>query len=278
MLKRQRILLYLIKELTHKAKFTKTAADKMLFLLLKEYSFGEKASFYSFYPYRFGPFSQLFYYDLRKMESAGCLESDSMKITALGTEEADRIEPELKGCIGQAIARFPSANKLIDYVYARYPDYTVKSELKTLAVAESPPGFYTIGYEGKNIDSFLDILIHNQIQEIIDVRHTPFSMNFTFAKAKLAGYLNAVGIRYVHMPELGIPGEYRKSLNDAGDYERLFEFYGKNILGNSSLEELAARGRKRRVALLCMEQEHTRCHRGVISKALGQMGFEVVHL
>ncbi|PIU10229.1 hypothetical protein COT30_00335 [Candidatus Micrarchaeota archaeon CG08_land_8_20_14_0_20_49_17] len=136
----------------------------------------------------------------------------------------------------------------------------------------------TIGYEGKNIDSFLDILIRNQIQEIIDVRHNPFSMNFTFTKAKLAGYLDSVGIRYVHMPELGIPGEYRQSLNDAGDYEKLFEFYRKTILGEFSLEKLAARWRKGRVALLCMEKEHVRCHRGVISKALGQMGFEVTHL
>ena len=103
-------------------------------------------------------------------------------------------------------------------------------------------------------------------------------MNFTFTKAKLAGYLNSVGIRYSHMPELGIPGEYRQSLNEAGDYEKLFEFYRKNILGKSSLEQLAIHGRKGRVALLCMEKEHARCHRGVISQVLGQMGFEVAHL
>ncbi|PIU10230.1 hypothetical protein COT30_00340 [Candidatus Micrarchaeota archaeon CG08_land_8_20_14_0_20_49_17] len=142
MLNRQRILLYLIQELQHKAKFTKTAVDKMLFLLLKEYSFGEKAKFYSFYPYKFGPFSQLFYYDLRKMESVGCLEGNGMNLTAQGAKEAGHLEPELKECIGQAIARFPSAEKLIDYVYARYPDYTVKSELKALPLAKPLPGFY----------------------------------------------------------------------------------------------------------------------------------------
>ena len=160
MLNRQRILLYLIQELRHKSQFTKTAVDeyfegarsqvlfggahpegmlppkaslsvpkgfsprsihKVLFLLLKEYGFGEKAKFYSFYPYKFGPFSQLFYYDLRKMESVGCLEGG--ELTALGAEEAGCLETELKECIKQAIARFPSAKKLIDYVYARYPDY-----------------------------------------------------------------------------------------------------------------------------------------------------------
>ena len=86
MMHRQRVLLYLIDRVQSRTDYMKTAADKFLFLLRKEYGFGDRIKFYSFYPYRYGPFSELFYYDLRKLDQGGFLKNE--RVTPAGALEA----------------------------------------------------------------------------------------------------------------------------------------------------------------------------------------------
>lgn len=278
MLRRQKVLLYLAHLLQQKKIASRTVLDKMLFLLSVKYGLGEVIPFYSFYPYRFGPFSELFYYDLRQLAERGCLQGNT--VTPLGMEKANEIEPELIEAVEDVVDSFQSEKDLIEYVYSNYPEYTVKSELVKHNAKETPPGFFTIGYEGKNIDSFLNILIQNHITVLADVRYNPFSMNFAFRDSKLKEYLSKVGIRYVHFKQLGIPGEQRDNLSTPEDYTKLFSHYSNSILpGNIAhfkrLEEL---GKKDRVALLCFEKKAHSCHRGVLAAKIEKDGFSVANL
>lgn len=276
-LQRERVLLYLADLLQHRHDFSKTKTDKMLFLLSNEYGFGDKIKFYSFYPYNYGPFSQLYYYDLRKLKVRGCL-SDKECVTEKGRSEAEMLAEPLKETIRAVAARFKSMETLKRYVYDNYPDYTVKSKLSGKTAKCMPPGFFSIGYEGKTIDSFLDILIRNGIEVLIDVRANPFSMNFVFTGKKLEEYLKKVGIEYIHIPELGINGNLRRGLETKGDYAKLFNYYKSHILTKAGLGRVILEGKGKRAAMMCMESNHASCHRGIIASELEKMNHKVTHL
>jgi len=102
----------------------------------------------------------------------------------------------------------------MEYVYRKFPDYTIESKLLPCQdIKKCGHGLFTIGYEGRDIDLFLNILIKNYIDILIDVRKNPFSMKFDFTKNSLKNYLENSEIRYLHIPELGIEEEKEKSFS-----------------------------------------------------------------
>ncbi|UTO27808.1 DUF488 domain-containing protein [Bartonella harrusi] len=92
--------------------------------------------------------------------------------------------------------------------------------------------FFTIGYEGKSLENYLDCLIENNIKTLCDVRRNPISRKHGFSKRQLEKAVNNINIEYMHMPELGIASEKRQNLKTQKDYERLFEEYQKTTLKN----------------------------------------------
>ena len=140
--------------------------------------------------------------------------------------------------------------------------------------------YYTIGYEGKDIDAFLNELIQNNIQVLVDVRRNPFSLKFAFTKIKLQEYLEKRGIEYVHLGELGIEGEKRKGLETKEDYDALFREYEQELLpaNQESLEKVINFGKTKRIALLCFEAHAQDCHRGIIAKSLKARGIKVTRM
>jgi uncharacterized protein (DUF488 family) len=279
MLKRQKVLLNLISTLReHDKPVTKTFLDKLLFLLREEYGIGDIAKFYNFYPYQYGPFSSRFYFDLSDLQSRGYLDPN-FYLNAEGRRIADNITGEQKQMIEELIGRF-NQQSIVEYVYDRYPEYTTKSLLKIRTPEKTNAGIFTIGYEGKDIDLFLNLLIRNKIQVLVDVRANPFSMNFSFIRNKLEKSLKKVDIEYLHIPQLGIEGENRKKLDTYEDYQRLFEFYKASILSRQTenLRMLEKLGKTKSIALMCFEADKNFCHRGVISQKLEENGLEVVHI
>ncbi len=281
MRRREAVLLYLISCQSHnQGKLSKTLLDKQLFLLKKEYDMDSHVKFYNFHPYKFGPFSINFARDLADLQSRGLISLDR-RPTPEAAPVIEKLGQEEKGLAERVASRFKSRRQITDYVYAHYPEYTVRSELIEHGQRESEPGFFSIGYEGKDIDQFLDILIRNSIQVVADVRENPFSMKFQFIGSSLKTTLAKVGIGYVHLPELGIPGSKRKNLESEGEYEKLFEEYKRKVeneLGDKVLR-LIELGKQKRMALLCFEADHTLCHRGVLSSRIERLTSEkVVHL
>ena len=143
----------------------------------------------------------------------------------------------------------------------------------------APPCIFTIGYEKKTINSFLDILLRNKINVLADVRHNAFSMRPDFRKTRLSGHLSGAGVEYMHFPGLGIPGEIRKKLTSES-HAKLFSYYSTHILPENpeDFEKLVSLGRKKRMALMCFEKDVECCHRGVLAQEIKKDGFEVVHL
>jgi uncharacterized protein (DUF488 family) len=280
MRKRQKALLYLIKVLkATEREITKTLLDKLLFLLKKEYGADSYVKFYSFYPYKYGPFSSMFYYDLSDLKSRGLID-DGYNLSQEATTSAEEIQERFKDEISNIAVRFDKKN-VVGYVYEKYPEYSVKSELQSDRRKKHSGGAYTIGYEGRDIDAFLDLLIQNYIDIVVDVRANPFSMNFSFIGERLKSTLDKVGIEYMNIPELGIPGESRKELVTNEDYKKLFRMYKNKVLSNqeNQVEELAELTRKYRIVLVCFEKDAHHCHRGVLASEIEKkMHDKVVHL
>jgi uncharacterized protein (DUF488 family) len=274
------LLLLLIRKLQERGIESRRAIVKCLFLLKKEYSLDEFMKFYSFYPYKQGPFSQACYSDLRALKQEGLIDEKETRLTEKGMGRPLSIGPRVEGRVDVLLNRFESEPQITRYVYSNYPEYAIKSKLVKQARAKNTGGgFYTIGYEQRDIDSFLDVLIQHQIDTVIDVRNNPFSMNFSFMQKKLIGYLDKAGMGYKHIPELGIESEHRKNLESKEDYERLFQTYREQLPAKKEhMDEIVKMGKNERVALLCFERDVSSCHRREIANQIRSEGYTVVDL
>lgn len=60
---------------------------------------------------------------------------------------------------------------------------------------------------------------------LCDVRRNPWSRKYGFSKSTLSNACEGVGIRYEHLPELGIVSDARRNLETQADYDALFAHY-----------------------------------------------------
>jgi uncharacterized protein (DUF488 family) len=247
---------------------------KLMFLLSREHRL------YDFVPYRYGPFSFLLYHDMRHLEKEGYFTQTTEDVAW-----KNRAYPEpdsfIQSAVEDIVDRFGtfSDRDLIDYVYRLYPETTIFSHIKRLEdYYRNEAGVMTIGYEGRNIDRFLSLLIENKIGKLIDVRKNPFSMKYGFAKNTLSTTLGKLGIGYLHFPELGIERNQRQDLTEEG-FTELFRNYA-NDLGEKTeiLGAIKSMAQDERVALMCFEARASECHRGVIAQRFREEGLDVVDL
>jgi len=276
---RQKVLLDTIDALHKKGIHSRRAIVKSQFLLKEEYGVADEIKFYNFFAYKQGPFSHLCYHDLRLLKAEKLIDDDETILTKEGKIMLLGLKSAFNQKIVNLLDRFSSENEMTAYVYKKYPSYTVKSELIEQTPQKQTGGFFTIGYEGKDIDAFLNILIKNKVNMLIDVRKNPFSMNFSYVKAALKKYLDSVGIEYLHIPELGIESEDRKDLKTKEDYEMLFAKYRKRLpLKEVYINKIIEIGKEKRIALLCYEKDPVFCHRGQIANAIRHKKYEVIDL
>lgn len=139
-------------------------------------------------------------------------------------------------------------------------------------------GIVTIGYEGRNLDQFLSILVENNVKKLIDVRKNAFSRKSGFSKNPLKSALEKWGFSYLHMPELGIESAQRQNLTKEG-FSELFRRYASELgTKEDFLYTIKSLAQKERVALMCFEARETDCHRGVIARRFRDEGLNVVVL
>lgn len=125
---------------------------------------------------------------------------------------------------------------------------------------------FTIGYEGKSIEYFINCLIKNDIRLLCDIRKNPLSRKFGFSKSKLKHVTQTIGIKYVHIPELGIESDKRNSLRTKEDYRNLFAEYENSLKSRKIfLDDIYNLIQQNdRVALMCFELDPEMCHRHVV--------------
>lgn len=276
---RHKVLLSTIEELNKVGINSRIAIVKSIFLLREEHNFNEKMPFYHFFAYKYGPFSHLCFDDLRKLRDNNFIDDEETTITKTGELVLNEVGREHNSTIKTVLKSFPNEKKITDYVYQKYPQYTIKSELIEQKPEKSSSGFFTIGYEGKDIDQFLNALVSNQIELLIDIRRNPFSMNFIYIKDALMKKLKDVDIDYLHIPELGIESEERKNLNTKADYEDLFVKYRQTLpIKEVYINRIIELGITKRIALLCFEADCNFCHRGEVAKVIKNKKHEVINL
>jgi len=133
-------------------------------------------------------------------------------------------------------------------------------------------GIVTIGYEGRNLDQFLSILVENNVRKLIDVRKNAFSRKSGYSKNPLKSALEKQGISYLHLPDLGIESAQRQNLTKEG-FSELFRRYAEELGTNEDLlNRIKVLAQKERVALMCFEARETDCHRGIIAKRFREEG------
>ncbi len=259
--------------------------QKLLFLYTKEC---EQEPSYEFVPYKFGGFSFTSYADKRRMMEAGLLVQDDhqWELTETGRKAARKnaVQPLV---VAGFCRRHHSlrGNSLIAEQYRRFPYYATRSEIvnSVLTDAESrnrvaearpsksKPGLLTIGYEGRSLEAYLNLLIQNSVTVLCDVRRNPLSRKYGFSKSTLSKACEGVGIRYEHLPELGIDSDERRDVKTQADYDALFAGYERHDLptqGPALAKILAWVEAGERVALTCYEALPCQCHRHCVAEAL----------
>jgi ParB family chromosome partitioning protein len=137
---------------------------------------------------------------------------------------------------------------------------------------------YTIGYEGKEIQQFIDILKNNGIEHLVDVRFSAESQyKPDFNKSILARELERAKIKYEHRSELGIPYEWQNPYKDgAVPLECLEKYYKwhteKEMDFKKFVIEIKDNGK---TALMCMEKyakptrdQKIHCHRHILANLI----------
>jgi len=289
MLKRQRTILSLLA--TAGGVVSATEIQKYAFLLRQETFFRNEPTFYEFLPYRFGPYSFAAQREIETLTAYGYIDRSAtgLAITDLGRTEAKQVDGDTARAvlaISSKYGKVPLRSLLRD-VYSRYSWYALNSELRDLVPTKlpeanvAPPAIYTIGYEERSVDGFLDKLIRAGVRRIVDVRANPISRKYGFAKRSLEGLASKVNIAYSHFQQLGISSEKRKEVHSAAEFRKLFSYYEREILPQKAgeLAKLAQLMKAAPSVLVCMEKEAVDCHRSRLAVQLAKLtGMETVHL
>jgi len=126
------------------------------------------------------------------------------------------------------------------------------------------PLAFTVGYSGKRLDGFLEVLREAKIEIVVDVRELPLSRAKGFSKTPLRAALATAGIEYLHLRAAGNPYRDQKS-----DIRTCLALYANHLDQHPGvLDEVDRAIAGRRAALLCVESAACDCHRSVLTDRL----------
>ena len=270
---------------------TAKCMQKYLFVFSRTY---REDCIYDFVPYKYGCFSFQANQDLNALERDGYIaitENDNKERSYSMLHKVDAymmLDMFMAAAIDKICDELGnmSQDELIAYTYRKWPATAVNSVIKEklldkaeLARVDRYANMYkkderelmTIGYEGFTLEAYLRRLMSNDVRVLVDVRKNAFSMKFGFSKAILEKACAGVGIKYIHMPQLGIESSKRTQLVTQADYDALFGDYEKTTLKENwkYLLNLAEVVRESgRVCLTCFEKDPAQCHRTRVANAL----------
>lgn len=271
--------------------------QKYLFLATR----GQDVKVYDFVPFKYGCFSFQAEQDLETLVKLGYLINTTVDSNdGYSLIKKESMLSELDMFDRQKVVQLRndfvnySQNELIRYVYLKAPFYAINSVIAKDLLSEEELSrvvtqrrhieeqqLFTIGYEGISLEAYIVQLILKDVKVLCDVRKNAYSRKFGFSKAILNRACAGVGIKYIHIPELGIDSEKRQELNTQADYNALFDEYEStslkenwnylNIIVNLLHQE-------NRVALTCFEKNPLMCHRSRVAKAVLSLTEEDISL
>ncbi len=278
---RRKIILSLLQLLDGEVE--KTKLQKLLFL----YSQRKLEPEYEFVPYKYGCYSYSAKADLNTM-----VKKDYLDETDKGYQKKDpkdylsTLKTADKKLLINTVQTYSgmSNDSLITHTYINFPYHAIKSKIAKQIlndnlykrIAKATPSqkekvLFTIGYEGVSLENYLNKLVKNNIGLLIDVRKNPLSMKFGFSKSLLKRYCESLGIRYLHIPEVGIDSSQRQKLETQSDYDSLFKKYKDTTLretGENQKIIIKLVNEHNRVALTCFEANICQCHRLPLAESI----------
>lgn len=140
------------------------------------------------------------------------------------------------------------------------------------ATPQSASLICTIGHSNRSIATFIDLLQHNQVTHVLDVRTIPRSRhNPQFNRDALPTSLAAHQIAYTYLPELGGLRHTHKDSINSGWRNLSFRGYADYMQTSAfadNVQWVAELTRTERCVLMCAEAVPWRCHRSMIGDAL----------
>ena len=291
---RRKILLSLIHLFDNKVD--KISLQKLLFLFTRQQL---KPAFY-FVPYKLGCYSFQSNADLSTMVKYRQVTEENQYWHK--TDKKDYI-PELNDSDRKILRTIKnlysgkSNDELIHLTYTRFPYYAINSAIahevlsedEYIAVLHAKPqvnntALFTIGYEGICLEEYLNKLIEKDIKVLCDVRKNPLSMKYGFSKSQLKNACEGTGIKYTHIPDLGIESDKRQELHTQTDYDKLFLQYRNDILTKTGSQQdyiLELLKTNKRVALTCFEANICQCHRKHLAEAITRLpgfDYQLIHI
>ena len=138
---------------------------------------------------------------------------------------------------------------------------------------------WTIGHSNHTIEIFLDLLVTQRIDVLVDVRSSPYSRYAShFNKEAIQAPLEDRGIQYLFLGDcLGGRAEGDRFYDEQGHV--LYGRVAESPQFQQGITRLLGGIAKYRVALMCGEEDPAVCHRRLlIGRVLGQRGVGVVHV
>ena len=131
---------------------------------------------------------------------------------------------------------------------------------------------WTIGYEKALLADVIATLRGAGVQLLVDVRAVAASRRAGFSKTVLRTSLEAAGISYLHLRELGTPKAGRDAAR-AGRCDEMRGIFSRHLEEPSAVaafERLAEVASVHRACLLCYEADPDCFHREVLAHRLGE--------
>ncbi|MEK7352937.1 MAG: DUF488 domain-containing protein [Chloroflexota bacterium] len=164
----------------------------------------------------------------------------------------------------------------------RLPEKTVNEQRQGKVVwnlehcTSAQPDFYSIGYSGRDIRRFVEILKTAGVATLVDIRYAPISrFRPEFSKYNLKKAVEAEGISYVHRSDLGVPRDIRAFSIGKRTRDDIWAWYDTHILPNIAKKNLDEffNSMEHPVAFMCVEYDPTECHRHRVFLGLEHLGF-----
>lgn len=139
----------------------------------------------------------------------------------------------------------------------------------------------TIGYQTSTLPRVIGALKADKVELLLDVRAVAASRKAGFSKTLLGNSLEAEGVGYLHLRDLGTPAEGRQAARAGrtAEMHEIFHAHMRTDAALAALEQAIALSRRKRVCLMCFEADWRCCHRAILADMItARTGAEVTHL
>ncbi len=140
---------------------------------------------------------------------------------------------------------------------------------------------FTVGYEGTDIERFVQTLKAVGVRQLADLRAVAVSRKAGFSKKKLAARLAEEDIQYLHFVSLGDPkpGRDAARVYEFDRFKAIYDAHIKTDAAQTALRDLVDTVQTAPTCLLCFERDPETCHRTIVAhEVFEETGFRIFDL